>query len=127
MYLLEILLFACQLEKAFTELGNTNKVSLCWKTMLKKAFWSILTKADKSHGRAPGQASDYALWAPPLLTVAQWPDVLSRFRGPQDFGPRYFAPSSPPLAGLDINNDGVPCSDPSETKIYAPNLSLLKN
>ena len=51
----------------------------------------------------------------------------------QDFGPpkpvwpQVFCPlCPPPFAGLDINNDGVPCSDCSETKIYALNLSLLK-
>ena len=47
---------------------------------------------------------------------------------PNQSGPRYFAPSAPPppFAGLGINNDGVPCSDCSETKIFALNLSLLK-
>ena len=65
----------------------------------------IKTKADESRGRAPGQASDYALWAPNPLDNSAMTRCFIKISGPQTSpGPRCFAPPpAPPLAGLDKN------------------------
>ena len=50
-------------------------------------------KAGESQGRAPGQASDYTLRAPTLLTVAPMTRRFTKISGPLTCpGPRYFAP-----------------------------------
>ena len=53
------------------------------------------TKAGESQGRAPGQASDYALRDPTILTVAPIIRHFTKISGPQ-LSPRYFAPPAPP-------------------------------
>ena len=58
-------------------------------------YW-ISSKAGESRGRAPGQASDYALLAPNPLGSSPLPDVLSRFWAPNQSGPQVFYPTAPP-------------------------------
>ena len=55
-----------------------------------------MSKAGESRDRAPGQANDYALRPPTHLTVAQWADVLSRFRAPKPVRAPGILPPPPP-------------------------------
>ena len=66
------------------------------------------SKAGESRGRAPGQASDYALRAPNPLDNSAMTRCFIKISGPPkaqtSLGPRYFAPPAPPpspLAGLE--------------------------
>ena len=53
------------------------------------------TKAGESQGRAPGQASDYILRAPTILTVAPIIRHFTKISGPQS-EPQVFCPAFPP-------------------------------
>ena len=58
---------------------------------------ATLGKACESRGRAPGQASDYALRGPNPLDSSAMTRCFIKILGPQTSpGPRYFAP--PPLS-----------------------------
>ena len=54
-------------------------------------------KVGESRGRAPGQASDYALRAPNPFDSSAMTRCFIKISGPQTSpGPRYFAPAAPP-------------------------------
>ena len=58
-------------------------------------------KVGESRGRAPGQASDYALQTPNPFDSSTMTRCFIKISGPQTSqGPRYFAPAAPPLSGL---------------------------
>ena len=71
----------------------------------------MCAKAGESRGRAPGQASDYALRAPNPLGSSPMTRCFIKISGPQtSLGPRYFVPPAPPLAGLDMCYEKVTLS-----------------
>ena len=73
----------------------------------------ISTKAGESRGRAPGQASDYALRGPNPLDSRAMTRCFIKISGPQTSpGPRYFAP--PPLSPALISTTAT-CPPPQGT------------
>ena len=66
------------------------------------SFVEIKYKAGESCGRAPGQASDYALQAPNPLDSSTMTRCFIRISSPPNqSGPQVFCPPASPLAGLD--------------------------
>ena len=72
--------------------------------MSNKLVNNNIIKAGESRGRAPGQASDYALRAPnPLDSSAMTRCFIKILGPPNQSGPQVFCPPAPPLAGLEHN------------------------
>ena len=68
-------------------------------SMFLKMFAAMKARAGESHGRAPGQASDYTLRAPNPLDSRTMKRRLTKISSPlNSSGPRYFAPPAPPLS-----------------------------
>ena len=88
--------------------------------LLSSVLWSHSggIKAGESRGRAPGQASDYVLWAPNPLDNSTMNRCFIKISGPPiQSGPQVFPPPAPPrlaghgwhmkLSGINVNQQDM--------------------